>query len=335
MWYQCDCKDRRDEVEDGRDGRARLLQWAREMTSNAPTYVFQQIHLDVARNATDDFNPFHDPHRWHHIRHNPYGGPIILGFQLAGLADYLIEVQRQSESDDPSQEAVYINYEFRYAGPLRPGEPFTADVRSTIRKATGAPGALNRVILRKQNGQPILLGSRSDTTQPSFLGDWPPAESESIEEIDDCACLPRRRPFLKQKYLNTSNGKNFLLGSLIDQYFYFDELSERVQFPPMFTASLISCALLEEARAEGYDFEGQPLVYVSHRITVDRRVQQALRSNDRLDLLVSDAPRDSGAKGLQPRIDQQIRHCLGIVAKRGLLFRAQVNLASLQAILAR
>ena len=42
---------------------------------------FAQIHVDAARNAADDFNPFHDPHHWQRIVANPFPGPLVLGFQ--------------------------------------------------------------------------------------------------------------------------------------------------------------------------------------------------------------------------------------------------------------
>ena len=48
--------------------------------------VFSQAHIDVARNSTDDFNPFHDPLRWQRIEGNPFGSPIALGFQLEFFA---------------------------------------------------------------------------------------------------------------------------------------------------------------------------------------------------------------------------------------------------------
>jgi hypothetical protein len=313
-----------------------MHQAALTMGTETQTYCFQQFHVDVARNATDDFNPFHDPHRWHHISENPYGGPIVLGFQLAALADSLIEMQRQSEGGGSDREARYSNYEFRFAGALRPGEPFTAHARPSARTTAGVPRALTRVLLRKQTGEPILLAGRTDSSQPVHRDVWQNCRPQPIGKTKDRSYLPDGRFFLKRKYLSTSNGKNFLLGSLIDQFRYFDELSERVRFPPMYTASLISCALLERARAEAYDFEGEPQVYVAQRIAVDCEIQQALRSNDRIDLLV-DAP-TSGAEGKglsQARVDQQVRHCLGVVAKRGLLFCAQVQTASLSSILSR
>ena len=40
------------------------------MASMAPdkTFCFRQIHVDAARNSTDDFNPFHEPRRCRDIR---------------------------------------------------------------------------------------------------------------------------------------------------------------------------------------------------------------------------------------------------------------------------
>ena len=51
------------------------------------SFTFDQIHIEVARNATDDFNLFHDKHKWLQITHNPFKGPIVLGYQLNTLID--------------------------------------------------------------------------------------------------------------------------------------------------------------------------------------------------------------------------------------------------------
>lgn len=295
-------------------------------------YCFQQLHVDIARNATDDFNPFHDPNRWHHIRGNPFAGPIVLGFQLAALADYRIDQQRLAESDGTPAPIGYSNYDFRFARVLQPGQPFRVEVRRKIQTQSGA--ASNRVMIRLQDGQAILLGSRSDTLQPLLPLALHGPETTGLDNCGDRHCLPNTRLFLKRKYLTTSNGKNFLLGSLIDPYFYFDELAERVSFPPMYTASLLSCALLERIRADDYPFEENPQVYVSHRFTIDRKVQQALRSNNRLDILVHEPEPFNPGKGLaQSGIEQQLLECVAVVAGSGPLFRAQVRTASLNAIL--
>jgi len=310
------------------------------MSSGTQSLCFEQLHVDVARNASDDFNPFHDPHRWHRIRGNPFDGPIVLGFQLECLVDHQIEQQRRSETqagaDVPASALPYSSFDLHFASALRPDEPFSVQVRRTLYGRDDTPSATNRVMLRKEDGNPVLLGSRSDTTQPGLLNDWTPPDPELLASAADRSFLPGGRLFLKRKYLTTSNGKNFLVGSLVDQYQYFDELSEHVLFPPVFPTSLLSCALLERGWAEGCDFEGNPQIYVSHRIVVDRRIQQALRSNDQLDMIV-DAPAPvTEGKGLsQTCVEQQVYRCLGVIAGRGPLFRANLHTAALKAILDR
>ena len=99
---------------------------------------------------------------------------------------------------------------------------------------------------------------------------------------------------------------------------------------------MLSCALLERGKAEGYDFKGDPQVYVAHHISVDRHVQQALCSNDRLDLVVAAPVSTAEGKGLtNSRIDQQVYRCIGVAAGRGILFEAQVHTAALHALLGR
>ena len=300
------------------------------------TNQLDQLHIDVARNATDDFNPFHDPHRWQNIRDNPYAGPIALGFQLESLADYRIEQQRQTEAE-AEPHLAFSNYEFHFASALGPGEPFTVQVRQTQRKGEEQQVATNRVVLRRADGRPIMLGSRSDGPQPRFLPDWAPFAPDLLEGVPDRSFLADGAFFVKRKYLNTSNGKNFLLASLVDQYHYFDELAERVLFPPVFVASLLSCALLERGRAEGCDFEADPHVYVSHRISIDRRVQRQLRSNDRLDIIVAAPTSRNGqpVSSAQPgKRDTFVCHrCAVIAARRSLLLRCEVQTARLRDLL--
>jgi len=55
---------------------------------------FQQIHVDAARNSTDDFNPFHEPRKCGRIRGNPYAGAIVLGFQLEQLLEHEVDIHR-------------------------------------------------------------------------------------------------------------------------------------------------------------------------------------------------------------------------------------------------
>ncbi|MGB5637745.1 MAG: hypothetical protein WBM63_01375, partial [Sedimenticolaceae bacterium] len=73
------------------------------MSANRGSYCFEQLHIDVARNTTDDFNPFHDPKRWQQICNNPFGSTIVLGFQTEFLVSDLVTRQRRLDmnSDSP------------------------------------------------------------------------------------------------------------------------------------------------------------------------------------------------------------------------------------------
>ena len=223
---------------------------------------FEQLHIDVARNTTDDFNPFHDPQRWHLVRENPFGSPIVLGFQTAFLISDRIEGLHRGRPDAPKiavEQLPFSNYEFRFVGALRPGELFDVLLRKTVDKVASGGGVSTRALIRKQTGDPVLMASQSETTAPKFLTDAQPAGLPNLAELADRQRIPRTNYFLKRKYLTTSNGKNFVLSGLATQQDYFDELDEFVQFPPVFTAALMSCGLLEKAWREGYDFEADPV----------------------------------------------------------------------------
>lgn len=308
------------------------------MTILDPTvYRFEQLHIDVARNATDDFNPFHDPHRWDHVRGNPFSGPIALGFQLEALIDYLIEREIAAGRAaggggcvEGSASLPFVNYEFRFANAVQAGEPFRAEVRRAVGSGRRDGSVAHRVLLRKQDDTPILIGSRVETQEPRFLKDWSPAALPPLAALPDRRRLPGSPLFLKRKFLNNSNAKNFLVGSLVDQFFYFDEISERVRFPAIFTASLVSCALLEHLRAQDYNFELNPKVYTAHYLSIDRRLQEGLRSNTRLEILV-DGPRPLGqSRSLSGgRGGQEVSHCFGMLDPGRVLFRAEVRTATL------
>jgi len=64
------------------------------------TYCFRQIHIDAARNSTDDFNPFHEPRKCARILGNPYAGPIVLGFQLEQLVEHAIDLHRDAHGEN-------------------------------------------------------------------------------------------------------------------------------------------------------------------------------------------------------------------------------------------
>ena len=65
------------------------------MTTEPDQLRYLPVHIDVTRNATDDFNPFHDSNRWHRVAHNPFGAPIVLGFALECLIENQMRIYRQ------------------------------------------------------------------------------------------------------------------------------------------------------------------------------------------------------------------------------------------------
>jgi hypothetical protein len=135
--------------------------------------------------------------------------------------------------------------------------------------------------------------------------------------------------------MSTGNAKNFLAGSLADQGYFFDELEGRANFPDMFPCSLVSCALLEKAVHEGHDFIAEPVVYLSHTISVDRRLARSLRSNEALHMLVR-GPLLTLAEGERGLIGsgavKQLYGCVGLVRNQQILYRCEVSLVSLDGI---
>ena len=94
------------------------------MHSTPETLRFDQVHIDIARNSTDDFNPFHDPYRWANIRANPFHSPIVLGFQLEFLVADRIHRHRVATGFGETPECLgYSNYDFVFVSALQAAKP--------------------------------------------------------------------------------------------------------------------------------------------------------------------------------------------------------------------
>jgi len=293
---------------------------------NAKQMKFEQMHIDVARNATDDFNPFHDKHKWQSIKQNPFGGPIVLGFQLESLIEYQIKLFRQAHKEYPVLEAHnlrFSNYQFTFASAVTCGQAITVDIKGSRLKTSDNTTLSNRVCL-KSNDKLALAGYKRESQNPLFLPNANLNDLGDLRKISDRTLIPGTGIFLKRKFMTNSNAKNFLTSSLAEQADYFDELADYVRYPEIFPCSLISCALLEKGLHEGYDFELNPLIYTSHKISIDRCFLTQLSSNDVLHILVERA-------GV-PSIDH-LYHCYGSVGNSRLLFRAEVALRPLVEIL--
>lgn len=304
-----------------------------------PTFAnlrFQQIHIDAARNATDDFNPFHDPGKFPRIRGNPYAGSIALGFQLECLCAYLVDRQQETgwEEDFIAEHGLgFTHHQFTFASALVCDQDFMVDIKPTLTRAD-PPGLSTRILVRRGE-HVVLLGNRREVREPLVPADPALAGLRDLRDAPDRAPLAGTGYFLKRKYLNTGNAKNFLAGSLADQAYYFDELAERVRFPQMFPCALLSCALLERARWAGHAFMTNPMVYASHHISVDRQLARQLHSNDVLHMLVSDPEPADPTRGLVGHEREALLYrCYGYLGDGQLLYRARILLIPLAAILA-
>ena len=291
------------------------------MTVNTPTFCFQQLHVDVARNATDDFNLFHDPHKWHKIRQNPFEGPIVLGFQLESLIEGQISTfrLRQQENEHLGKNGLYFsNYQFTFANAVKPGQQVAVDIKPSQFKND----ILSNRIIVKTNGKLALTGFKKESGQPLFLSDANFSDLGPLKPHADRSFIGNTGFFLKRKFMTTSNAKNFLCGSFIDQSQYFDELNDKADFPEIFPTSLISCALLEKALKNHHDFEQNPMVYTSHKISIDKTLLRQLKSNMALHILVRELADEA-----------DMYECYGLIDDNAILFRGLIGLASLQSIL--
>jgi hypothetical protein len=301
------------------------------------SFCFRQIHIDAARNSTDDFNPFHEPRKCRQIRGNPYAGAIVLGFQLEFLIEHEINLHRDMHGEAEfiaRHNLHYSNYQLTFANALLPDERFRLELKPTLVK-TAPPALSNRIVIRKEKAM-VMIGYKRETAEPLVLVERNLGSLPDLQQAEDRAFLPGTNYFLKRKFMNTGNAKNFVAGSLCDQGYYFDELEDRINFPDMFPASLLSCALLEKAMNEQHDFMTNPMVYVAHNISVDRRLARSLRSNDVLNMLVSGPEIIEGKKGLeQSAMNKLLFNCFGLVQGQQILYRAEVHVAPLHSILNR
>lgn len=281
------------------------------------SFGFSQLHIDVARFATDDFNLFHDPHKWQRLHGNPFGGPIVLGFQTeTWLAEALADYRRAYDDPAMLEGLRFSNYQVNFAAALKPGQRFSLSIKPSQWDQTHQVLS-NRVVLRSDHGI-VLVGHHKLSRRPLIL---PDCCLNHLPELTTCPdrCMLAGDYFLKRKFMMTANAKNFLVGSLIEPIRYFDELEGQVQFPELFPVSYISCALLERARYCGHDFERAPMVYTRHEISIDRKRVAEILSNDCLHILIALNSADGGRVWFR---------CLGLIG-RDVLFRAMVELMPL------
>ncbi|MFM8342210.1 MAG: hypothetical protein ACKN9F_08330 [Methylomonas sp.] len=300
-----------------------------------PVFIFDQIHIEVARNASDDFNLFHDKHKWLQITHNPFKGPIVLGFQLNTLIEYQMRLYREAQHEDQiiaENQLRYSNYQITFVNALRPKQEVTLDIRKTLINTIPELTLTNRVAM-KANGKTILLGYKKETQVPLFLANEDLSQLPDLSKLPDKSMVPETEFFLKRKWMLNGNVKNFLSGSLAEQSDYFDELANFANYPEIFPCSLTSGALLEKAQLENHDFKRNPMVYTSHEISVDRWSLEQIKNADKLHILVRQLPESADNTLNNTSIMLRTYECFGVLENKAVLFRIKLNLVPLQEII--
>ncbi len=300
--------------------------------------TFSQLHIDVARNATDDFNLFHNIKKWQQIRNNPFKGPIVLGFELEALIEEEVRRYRllHDENTIISENKLHFsNYQLSFVNAVKPGQVILVDIRPSLYLETPKKLLSNRISLKADN-KLAMVGYKKESKSPLFLPTPELPEFNKIRNHPDRSHFEKNIDkandsfFLKRKFMNTSNAKNFLCGSLVDQSEYFDELENKATFPEIFPCGLISCALLEKAFKENNDLKRNPMVYTSHKISIDRKHLAKLKSNDVLNILVRKMQQQE-AKRYHKIITYE---CYGLLKENKILYRGLISLTSLENILA-
>jgi hypothetical protein len=304
------------------------------MSKDMP-FIFDQIHIEVARAASDDFNLFHDKHKWLQVTHNPFKGPIVLGFQLNTLIEYQMKLYREAQHEVDiiaENQLRFSNYQITFVNALRPRQELSLDIKKTLITTIPELSLSNRIAIKSQ-GKTILLGHKKETKEPLFLADTDLTGLPDINDIPDKTMVPGTEFFLKRKWMTNGNAKNFLSGSLAEQSDYFDELANEAHYPEVFPCSLTSGALLEKAQLENHDFKRNPMVYTSHEFSVDREHLSQVKNNDKLHILVRQLPESKKNTLNHTNIMLRTYECFGLLENRAILFRITLNLVPLEEII--
>ena len=302
-------------------------------------FCLDLVHIDVARNATDDFNLFHDKNSWNQIVNNPFGGPIALGFQLECFIEDFVKQYRQKNNEQDTiakHKLNYSNYAFNFVGVAKPSDPLQVTIKKSRLSQNEQVLLSNRVILKNTQGI-VLLGFKSESDAPLFANQIHFDSDQITEHLQDRSHFGKEGYFYKKKFSTNSNAKNFLTGSHVEQSNYFDEVNDKILFPETYFTSLISCALLERGQANNHDFKRDPMVYTSHKLSVNRSSVTKIRSGQKIHLVVSQPQLNCEQREHRDHKDQQpalvTHYCFGFDQEKNILFQGEIQLAPLAYIL--
>ncbi|MFC4698565.1 hypothetical protein ACFO4O_00130 [Glaciecola siphonariae] len=278
-------------------------------------YTLSQVHIDMARNSTDDFNLFHDQFRWGWIKGNPFKGPIALGFQLGCMVETHIP---QNSAHLTVDMLRFSSFEFNFANAVKVGDEVSVELKkSRLSKNDSGKQYSTRVCL-KTNNKPAIIGFKRDGEYPTLNMEFPEVLLSELKNTPDRSFILDGEYFFKRKWMIVGNAKNFLLSAFADQTKFIDEFANKVTFPQMYPLALLSSAMLERAQAIRYDLVKNPLIYTAQHLCVDKVQLKQLRSNDALNILIREP--------LVLKTGAQRYECFGYVNQQTPLFTAQVDL---------
>ena len=295
------------------------------------SFILSELHIDVARNASDDFNLFHDKRRWQQIERNPFGGPIALGFQLIQFIEHQCNRYRADTNEDQiinDNRLGFSNYQFNFINAVRPNQTVSIQIKPTKHKLDiENPKISNRVVLKADNSI-SLMGFKSHSQRPLFgeakdftavLNDKPLYDRNFIEGT---------QYFYKRKFSTNSDAKNFLVSGGVEQSDYFDDIANINQYSETYCSSLLSCALLEKAKSEGANFIKNPMIYTQQKISVHSHNLSMLRSAQPIHYIVDNPIKDQTTQHVSYR-------CWALNQNHQLLVQAELSLAPLLTILSK
>lgn len=285
-------------------------------TQGKHVHILTQLHIDIARNATDDFNLFHDPMRWQCISGNPFQGTIALGFQLGLFVE--TQISQGGSTIKPRQYSVY---EFSFVNPAKVGDELNLMVKPARVSKTHMGEQESQRLILKASGKLSLTGFYRQSDYLSVTSSLLEYSKDQISKMLDRTLLDDSI-FLKRKWMIVGNAKNYLLSAFADQTQYIDEFANKVRFPQFYPLSLMSSAMLERAQTLGYDLTQNPMIYVSQNMCINNQQLAQLKSNDCLNILV--APVEEDPCHLT---------CVGWVNSESPLFCAEVKLMPLSDML--
>lgn len=296
-------------------------------------YTLTQMHIEAARNSTDDFNLFHDKLRWNLINGNPFEGPIALGFQLGCFVETQVDQLRSGEHQDDlnaiKENTLNISgYDFSFAGCVKPEQSISLNLKKGRLKVQANDTQLSNRLMVLCDKKPAIIGYKRESNQFPVMFPFDFPELKDVEGLADRSFVNKQDFFVKHKYMILGNAKNFLNSAFAEQSEYIDEFEDKIRFPQMYPLGLLSSALLERAQADGHDLKLDPMIYVSHHLYIDKQQLSLLKSNDKLVIVVSKAiPKKD--------TEQDIRshYCLAYSPCGSILYKAKVDLMPLSEVL--